>query len=120
MGCSNGELDKNEVKKLMEKYLNLDDIVVYICSSQLLNGIEKIMVENFCWVKISHLAKKIKLNSVQIRNLVLNQNKIKRFYEILNIESVGITTYKNIYNYSYNNKNTEEIYYQPNLFDNIE
>lgn len=120
LGCSNGELDKNDVKKVMEKYLNLEDITVYICSSLLLNGIEKIMIDRFRKTEILQLASKIKLNRVQMKNLIENQKKIYRFYEILNIDSIGITTYKNIYNYFYNKKNTEEIYYQPNLFDKLE
>lgn len=116
LGCSNGELSKNDVINVMEKYLNIDDIVVYICDSSLLNGKEKEMLENFKICNIDFLSKYVKLNKIQKINLESERLNIKRFYQILNIDKIGINTYKSIFNHFYNNNNKEEKFQQLDIF----
>ena len=62
LGCNNGELNSEEVIKLMEKYLMLDGLTVYICNSSKLNGKEKEMLEKFKSFNIDELANHVKLN----------------------------------------------------------
>ena len=116
LGCTNGELDKNIVLSMMMKYLDLEDLTVYICKSTKLNGKEKEMVENFKNTSISKLTNIAKLNKLQVEIIKDNQDKIDRFYKILDLEKIGKTSYSKLFNYFYNYKEKKEDI-QLSLFD---
>ena len=102
LGCTNGELDYQVVRMMMTKYLSLEDVDVYICSSKLVAGKEKEMLENFKSTPIEELFSICKLNNSQKEELKKNRAKISRFYEILNIPKIGISSYKKYFDYFYN------------------
>ena len=58
----------------------------------------------FNTIQIEDFIDIFKLSQKQASLLVQYQNKIKRFYELQNIEGIGITTYKKLHDYFYNNK----------------
>ena len=116
LGCSNGELDRKIVLEIMNKYLELDDLIVYICGSTKLAGKEKEMLDKFKSSSIEQLTKIANLNKTQIQQIKENQTKVFRFYQILDIPKIGKTTYAKIFNHFYNEdfKETNE---QLSLFD---
>lgn len=103
LGASNGGLNPAEVEDLMVKYLSQLDIDVYICKSKLVEGKEKEMVDAFKITYIDDLSRSIKLNAKQIDNLKRKQKSIEKFYQISEIEGIGVVTYKAIFDYYYNN-----------------
>ena len=117
LGCTNGELDKKIVLEMMTKYLNLDDVQVYICSSTKLAGKEKEMLEEFKSSSIEKLTDIAKLNKTQVEMIKINQMKVKRFYQILEIPKIGKTTYSKLFNYFYNGNDDNEGCVQLSLFD---
>ena len=117
LGCANGELDKKIVLEMMKKYLNQDDLQVYICSSTKLAGKEKEMLEGFKNTSIEKLIEIARLNKNQAEAIKINQMKVNRFYQILEIEKIGRTTYSKLFNYFYHKKNDVCEYSQLSLFD---
>ena len=114
--CSrNGELDPKGVMEIMMRHLSNLDIDVYICESTLVEGKEKEMVENIKQFDLSYLAKEIKLNKTQLDELIKNITNIERFYDILDIPSIGYETYKKLYIYFYNYQPIEK-FEQTTLF----
>jgi len=114
LGTSNGELDWNDVKKLMEKYLNNLDIDIIICLDEEdeASGKEKEMVDNFNQINLSEITN-IKLSQKQ-RDIINNSLPIKRFREILGFNSISLSTYKKLFNIFYNFKK-EDHYIQDSL-----
>ena len=110
LGCSNGELDYDIVKSIMTKYLTLDDVDVYICSSKLVAGKEMEMIQNFKNSTLEDLCSIGKLNKPQKVELKQHYSNITRFYEILNIPKIGVGTYKKYFDHFYNinNENKKE------------
>ena len=110
LGTSNGGLDWNEVKKIMERYLSELDIEVYVCldENQQAEGIEKIMVDNFNNCNLTELLDKIRINERQL-SILTQARPINRFYEIKNLESIGLKTYEKLFDnfYRINEKNQE-------------
>ena len=102
LGTSNGGLDWNDVKLLMEKYLSKLDIDIYICLDTLgeAEGIEKKMLDKFNSTDITDISKVVKLNIKQKENLQM-QMPYDRFWEISDTESIGKKTYSNIFKYFY-------------------
>ena len=109
LGCSNGELDSNQVLKIMEKYLSLDDVEVYICSSRKLDGKEKEMLDNLKAQSIENLIKIGKLNVTQREIFEEKYHSLTRFYQILDIPKIGLKTYERFFNYFYNNNQEEKV-----------
>ena len=107
LGANNGGLDAKEVEQLMIKYLSKIDIDVYICHSRLLEGKELEMVNAFKSISIDSMKKGVRLTSKQMIALKNNQDKIKRFTDIINIEGIGIDTYKSLFRLFYFNSNFE-------------
>ena len=105
LGCGNGELNFNIVKKIIEEELVMEPIDIYIClDTNSAEGKELEMIKNFNDTKIEDFIDIIEIPKAQSTLLVKYQNKIKRFYEIQNIEGIGTTTYKKLHNYFYNYK----------------
>ena len=105
LGCGNGELNFNIVKKIIEEELVMEPIDIYIClDTNSAEGKELEMIKNFNDTRIEDFIDIIEIPKTQSTLLVKYQNKIKRFYEIQNIEGIGTTTYKKLHNYFYNYK----------------
>ena len=116
LGCNNGELDKGIILSMMKKYLELDDVRVYICKSIVVGGKEKEMLENFKRTSIEEIADIAKLNKNQIEEIRKKQMKIERFYQILDIDKIGKKSYEKIFTYFYNLDSRRQ-YVQLSLFE---
>ena len=102
LGCSNGNLEWNDVKLIMESYLSDIDIDVCICldSNPEPLGKEKEMVDRFNNIDLMDASRLINLNQKQIINL--NAAKpIKRFFQIQYINGVGKKTYAELFKICY-------------------
>lgn len=100
LGTLNGGLDWSRVKFLMEKYLNNLEIPVYICldNKKEAEGLEKEMLSVLDSIDITKIRDEIRLTTKQIE--ILRRNiPVDRFWKIKEIEGIGITTYKKIFNY---------------------
>lgn len=105
LGCSNGQLNYNQVIDLIKMYLSNLDIDVYLClDKKNPEGKELEMITSFKKCNIDLLEGYVKLNSKQKENLKHIQKSISRFNQISKIEGLGFTTYKKIYDIFYNNK----------------
>ena len=100
LGTLNGGLDWNKVKLLMEKYLCNLDIPVYICldNKKEAEGLEKKMLDIFNNLKIEEFKQNVRLTTKQIDILKSNM-PINRFWKIKELEGIGTTTYKHLFNY---------------------
>jgi O-acetyl-ADP-ribose deacetylase (regulator of RNase III) len=117
LGTLNGGLDWNRVKILMEKYLNNLDIHVYICldNKKDAEGLEKEMLNVFNDLSAEELKQNIRLTTKQLD--ILKQNMpINRFWKIKEIEGIGTTTYKSLFNYC-KSQTEGKRFKQMNLFD---
>ncbi len=115
LGTSNGGLNWDEVKPLMEKYLGSIDIDVYICLDDLnvAEGIEKEMLETFNSDSISYISSVVKLNSKQ-KEIIGRKRPYNRFWKISKTDSIGAKTYGSLFKHYYNlvidkNENEEQI-----------
>lgn len=102
LGTSNGGLNWNDVKPLMEKYLSNLDIDVYICldNKKDAEGIEKIMIDKFNSTSVEKLSSLVKLNAKQ-KDCIQKHMPYNRFWKISNTESIGMKTYSMIFNHFY-------------------
>lgn len=102
LGTSNGGLNWNEVKILMEKYLSNLDIDVYICldNKKEAEGIEKSMLDKFNSTNIEQLSSLVKLNAKQKDN-IQKHIPYNRFWKISQTESIGMKTYSMIFKHFY-------------------
>ena len=117
LGTLNGGLDWDRVKILMEKYLNNLDIPVYICldNKKDAEGLEKEMLNVFNDLSAEELKQNIRLTTKQLD--ILKQNMpINRFWKIKEIEGIGTTTYKSLFNYC-KSQTEGKRFKQMNLFD---
>lgn len=117
LGTLNGGLDWDRVKILMEKYLNNLDIPVYICldNKKDAEGLEKEMLNVFNDLSTEELKQNIRLTTKQLD--ILKQNMpINRFWKIKEIEGIGTTTYKSLFNYC-KSQTEGKRFKQMNLFD---
>ena len=102
LGASNGGLNWEDVKVLMEKYLNDIDIPVYICLDvDEAKGLEKQMLDIFNSIDLNLLKSYMRINEKQ-RNIIEKNRPIKRFWMIKNLDGIGITFYTKIFNYCKN------------------
>ena len=102
LGSNNGGLDWNEVKALMEKYLEPIDAEVYVCLDTLgkAQGVEKEMLEMFNSATEAELKQIVRLTQHQIVNI--NENKpYKRFWMIRETKTIGEKTYSKLFDYFY-------------------
>ena len=100
LGTLNGGLDWNEVKVLMEKYLNNLNITVYVCLDEKkeAEGLEKQMLDVFYKLTDEELKNNIKLKGKQLE-ILMQSKQINRFWKIKEIKGIGLTTYKSLFNY---------------------
>lgn len=118
LGTSNGGLDWNDVKVLMEKYLSNLDLEIYICldNNKEAEGVEKTMLDKFNTTSMNQLSKTVKLNTKQ-KNNIQNLIPYNRFWKIANTEAVGMKTYSQIFKHFYDLAlGTKEEHTQLNLF----
>lgn len=117
LGTLNGHLNWNEVKILMEKYLDPLDIKVYICldNKKEAEGVEKQMLTVLENTKIEDLKKSVRLSAKQ-ETILKNNLPVNRFWKIKELDGIGTTVYSKIHNYCYNivKKGTDSI--QLNMF----
>lgn len=116
LGCNNGGLDfEREVKPLIEKKLANIDILVKICIDPgIAEGKEKEMVNNYNNSDLKVICSLLNIKN-KICKCLANNKDIKRFFEIKDIDGVGITTYRKLFDYYYNLHGN--IYKQQSLFD---
>ena len=115
LGCNYGGLDfEKEVKPLMDNKLAKLDIEVYICLDPgIAEGKEKEMLDLFNDSNLDFICKNLKIRGKAYKGL-MNHEQINRFYEIKKIDGVGLTTYKKLFSYFYDYKDSH--YTQPSLF----
>lgn len=119
LGTLNGGLDWNKIKPIMEKYLSNLDIHVYICldNKKEAEGLEKKMLGVFNNLSLEELKQHVRLTTKQM-NILKNNTPVNRFWKIKELDGIGTSTYKNIFNYC--KKQTENTTFkQMTLFDNI-
>lgn len=115
LGASNGGLDPTTVLRLMEKTLSDLKIDVIVCNNKEAGPKEMEMISKFNSCDIHNVSKEIKLNIKQAESLKNFQKKIKRFYDLQKLESIGKETYKKLY--SYFNKYSDNEPQQMSLFE---
>ncbi len=103
LGTSNGGLEWEIVKPLMEKYLINLDIPVYICLDENIEaeGVEKEMVNMLNACTKENLVCNVKLTKKQA-DIVINNFPYKRFWHISNLEGIGVGAYEKVFKYFYN------------------
>ena len=83
----------------MEKYLNDIDIPVFICLDTLeAEGLEKQMIEIYNNLNFEVIKKEIRFTEKQ-KEILLANKQIKRFWQIKELEGIGITTYEKLFVY---------------------
>lgn len=102
LGTSNGGLNWNDVKTIMERYLSCLEIDIYICLDNMneAEGIEKLMVDNFNSSSLEQLSTIVKLNAKQ-KESIKNRMPYNRFWKIAGTETIGTKTYSTLFNYFY-------------------
>ena len=105
LGCNNGGLNfDKQVRPLIEKILCNIELDVYICLDPgYAEGKEKEMVDAFNKCDKEFLCEELKIKG-KARLTIIDTKIINRFYIIKELEGVGITSYKKIFDYFYNNK----------------
>ena len=119
LGTLNGGLSWLDVKELMEKYLEPLDILIYICLDTIIEpqGKEAEMVDTVNSLSIDVISSEIQLTKKQAQ-LLKEALPIDRFWKINEIEGIGVAAYTKIFNYCYNNKNSNKTE-QTSFFDQI-
>lgn len=102
LGTNNGGLDWEEVKILMEKYLNNLEIDIYICLDEKheAEGVEKVMLDNLNASTLEKFIKEIKVPQKQAEMIISNL-PYSRFWHISKLEGIGQKIYEKIFNYYY-------------------
>lgn len=102
LGASKGGLVWEDVRALMERYLSPLDIDVYICldNKKVAEGIERVMLDKFNATDIIQLSDIVKLNKKQ-RQYLNNSMPYSRFWQISETTSIGIKTYRAIFDHFY-------------------
>jgi hypothetical protein len=102
LGTNNGGLDWTEVKAVMEKYLSLVDIDVYICLDEKseAEGTELKMINSLNKFTDEMLINEIGLAKKQA-NAVISMIPITRFWKLSRANGIGEKTYEKLFNYFY-------------------
>lgn len=102
LGCNNGQLDINVVKKAIHDKLADIDMEVVICEDPgYPEGKEKEMLDKLKSSNIGFLSKMLKLNKKQKEALENNVERIKRFYELFYLEGIGEKSYEKLFRFCY-------------------
>jgi O-acetyl-ADP-ribose deacetylase (regulator of RNase III) len=117
LGTNNGGLDREKIKKLMEKYLDPIDIPVYICLDvNDAEGEEKKMLEVINSVDLDVLKEQMRITEKQ--RIAIEENRpFRRFWMIKEVEGIGITFYSRIFNYCKEATDKPKPVTQLSLFD---
>ena len=118
LGASNGGLDWDEVRSVMEKYLSNVDADVYICTDTLrqAEGIEKQMLDIFNSMTLDQIGEIVRLTSKQRDNLEIRR-PYSRFWLINKTPSIGAKTYASVFRHCYSKAlNNESMPEQMTLF----
>lgn len=118
LGCSNGGLDWQDVKDVMERYLNDVDIDVYICldTKREAQGKEKEMLDRINSISLYKLQQELGLNEKQCIEIE-KAKPISRFWHIGKIDKISSKAYKKLFDYFYNYSQKNE---QISLFDEFD
>lgn len=102
LGTNNGGLDWNEVKLLMEKYLNNLDIEIFICLDEKneAEGIEKIMLDSLNGSTLEKLVEEVEVPKKQA-DKVIKSIPFKRLWHVSKVEGIGEKTYEKIFKFFY-------------------
>jgi len=106
LGTSNGGLEWEDVKPLMETYLSDLNINVYICldEKQEAEGSEKRMLDILNNMTLDDFINKVKLTRKQAE-VVFSHIPYLRFWHISKIDKIGKKSYETIFKYFYNKVN---------------
>lgn len=102
LGTMNGGLDWQRVRALCEKYLNLPDLRVIICTDerQEAGGTERRMVDLFNATPVEELAQSVRLTEKQ-RETLRNCMPLERFFILQKQQGIGLKTYSEIFRLFY-------------------
>lgn len=102
LGCSNGRLDWDVVRPLMEQYLQDLDIDIFICedTEKEASGVEGHMVKMLNDIESLPWADKLNLR-YKIRKKIMAALPIYRFRNLRKVEGIGKQTYKDVFRYLY-------------------
>ena len=114
LGTNKGGLDWDEVKPIMEKYLNNIDIPVYICLDEKneAEGTEKEMLKIINELDLINQYRVIGITKNASEKIYSN-GPFKRFWHISNIDGVTSKAYSKIFEYCYK-QSSEYKYYNDN------
>ena len=102
LGTNNGGLNWDEVKILMEKYLDNLDINVYICLDEKkeAEGIEKEMVDMLNRLTLERINTEIKISNKQ-SELIFSNLPCERLWHISKVNKITKDTYEKLFTYLY-------------------
>ncbi|MBR0307923.1 MAG: macro domain-containing protein, partial [Mogibacterium sp.] len=102
LGTSKGGLNWEQVKPLMEKYLEPLELDITICLDETkeAEGIEKIMLDMFNDTNVDEMSSITRLNSKQ-KEAIKNKQPYRRFWAIEKTEGIGKKTYKALFEHYY-------------------
>ncbi len=102
LGCSNGHLDYNIVRRIIISKLNDVDLDIVLCvDDREPQGKEKEMVDLFHSCDLKFVCDYLEIKPKQKQTILDNRNKINRFYEIFALQGVGEETYKKLHHLFY-------------------
>lgn len=99
LGSHEGKLDWKAVKPLMEKYLQIDDIEVYIYLDQEPAEREKKLLEILNTEERENLKRLLNLSEKQVislKNYIKTKGNLTRIRDLLKIKGIGAKTYKKV------------------------
>lgn len=121
LGTNNGRLPWDDVKVLMEKYLENLDINIYICLDEKreAEGVEKTMVESLNALTLDKLINEVKVPNKQAMTII-NNIPYSRFWYVSNLEGIGEKTYEKLFKFLYEKKDSSNKIRKNNENDIIE
>ena len=103
LGCSNGHLDYSDVKKIIDTKLKDIDIDAVVCIDPgYPEGKEKEMVDNYVSSNLDFICDYLEITP-KGKGILISNQRIKRFFNILNLEGIGETTYEKLFDFFYRN-----------------
>lgn len=102
LGCSNGHLDYNIVRRIIISKLSDVDLNIILCvDDKEPQGKEKEMVDLFHSCDLRFVCDYLEIKPKQKQTIMDNRNKINRFYEIFALQGIGEETYKKLHHLFY-------------------
>ena len=111
LGADRGRLDWNDVKALMERYLQTVDIEVHICLNQECeaSGIEKIMVDMLSSTCEQSLVSEVRIRR-NIARQVVSALPLNHFYKLRETRGIGKQSYEKIFKFFYEKAQSTSAY----------